>query len=137
MIFVYFAAVIFNCEQQPALNIEIVGIDQMQGSIMVAVYRSQETFLSDDVVVGDSFEVTDKTVNAKVNLPYGKYAISIFHDLNSDGELNTNMFGIPKEPIGFSNDARGTFGPPNFEKAAFDFSQDHQKLSITLTKPGL
>ena len=119
------------------LSIEVVGIKQIQGSIMVAVYDTPDTFLSQEVVAGNGFKVMADTLMAKIQLPYGKYAISVYHDLNSDGELNTNILGIPKEPVGFSNDAKGNFGPPDFEKAAFDFTQDHQKLRITINKPGI
>jgi uncharacterized protein (DUF2141 family) len=30
------------------------------------------------------------------------------------------FLGIPKEPYGFSRDARGKFGPPGFEDAAIE-----------------
>jgi len=49
----------------------------------------------------------------------GTYAIKAFHDVDRNGQLDTNFMGIPKEPYGFSNDAMGTFGPPSFEQAAF------------------
>ena len=58
----------------------------------------------------------------------GKYAARAYQDLNDDGEMNANMFGMPVEPYGFSNDARGQFGPPSFDDQLFDFEKD---LSIT------
>jgi uncharacterized protein (DUF2141 family) len=51
------------------------------------------------------------------NLPYGDYAISVHHDEDNNGKVNTNFFGIPNEGLGGSNDAKGFFGPPSFEKA--------------------
>ena len=56
------------------------------------------------------------------NLPAGDYAISILHDANNDGKMNTNFMGIPKEGYGFSNNVMGTMGPPSFEKAKFKLS---------------
>jgi len=48
-------------------------------------------------------------------------------------ELTTNFIGIPKEPIGFSNNARIKFGPPSFEEAKFNVEKDKQTvLTITL-----
>jgi uncharacterized protein (DUF2141 family) len=55
------------------------------------------------------------------DLHAGKYAIASYHDENGNGKLDTNALGIPEEGYGFSNDARGTFGPPKFSEAAFDF----------------
>ena len=49
----------------------------------------------------------------------GKYAFRFFHDENSNGKLGTNWLGIPNEGFGFSNNAKGTFGPPAFEKTVF------------------
>ena len=58
------------------------------------------------------------------NIPVGKYAIAAFQDSNVDGKLNTNMFGVPKEPYGFSNNKYGMFGPPDFEDVSFDVKED-------------
>jgi uncharacterized protein (DUF2141 family) len=65
-------------------------------------------------------------------LPKGKYAISIFHDTNEDGELSTNFIGIPKEPYGFSNNPKAKFGPPSFEQSLFEFVEDGQVIEIEL-----
>lgn len=54
------------------------------------------------------------------DLPPGRYAVMAYHDRNGDGRLNTLPVGLPVEPYGFSNDARGTFGPPAWRAAAFE-----------------
>ncbi len=102
---------------------------------MVAVYDSQETFLSENLVVGEVFEVKGALVRGTLSIPYGKYAISVYHDQNSDKTLNTGIFGIPKEPVGFSNDAKGSFGPPGFKESSFDFENEGQTIKINLSKP--
>ena len=48
-----------------------------------------------------------------------RYAVAAFQDENGDGILNSNVVGMPTENYGFSNDARGLFGPPDFDDAAF------------------
>lgn len=52
------------------------------------------------------------------NVAPGRYAIKAFHDDDGDNELDRDLFGAPSEDYGFSNDARGTFGPPDFADAA-------------------
>jgi uncharacterized protein (DUF2141 family) len=118
--------------EPPVLNVEITGIKDIQGKIMVAVYDSGEEFLGHNAVASAILEVTGETVRGGVEIPYGTYGISVFHDLDSNGELNTNLFGIPKEPIGFSNNSQGTFGPPSFKAASFDFSLDKQTMKIEI-----
>ena len=61
----------------------------------------------------------------------GRYAIAIFQDVNADGVLNKGAFGMPTEPYGFSNDARGSFGPPSFQQAEFEFPSQ-QMMAIQL-----
>lgn len=118
--------------EPPVLNVEITGIKEIQGNMMVAVYDSGEEFLGQNAVASAIIEVTGKTVRGTLEIPYGTYGISVFHDLDSNGELNTNLFGIPKEPIGFSNNSQGTFGPPSFKAASFDFRQDKQTIKIEI-----
>lgn len=57
------------------------------------------------------------------NIPAGVYAISTFHDENSNGQIDKNVLGMPKEKYGFSNNASKPFGPPDFSEAAFQLSQ--------------
>lgn len=62
----------------------------------------------------------------------GRYAVSVFHDENSDGKLNRNFMGIPREGVGASNNAIGHFGPPKFDDAAFLYSGGVLDLKITV-----
>jgi len=41
----------------------------------------------------------------------GRYAVSVFHDENSNGKMDTNFIGIPREGVGASNNAKGHLGP--------------------------
>ena len=50
------------------------------------------------------------------HVPPGTYAVSLFHDENANGRMDTKM-GIPAEGYGFSRDAAILFGPPKFDAA--------------------
>ena len=52
------------------------------------------------------------------NLPKGNYVAVWFIDENGNEALDTNLFGIPTEPYGFSNNPTGV-GAPEFEAIAF------------------
>lgn len=58
------------------------------------------------------------------NLIPGKYAFKYFHDENKNKKLDTNLIGMPKEGFGFSNNAKGKFGPPSFKQTIFIVNQD-------------
>lgn len=65
-------------------------------------------------------------------IAYGDYAISVHHDENNDGEVNTNWVGLPKEGLGASNDATGSFGPPDFEDAMFTLKNPQIVVRINI-----
>jgi len=54
------------------------------------------------------------------DVPAGPFAVSVYHDENGDGKMDTNMVGIPSEDYGFSADASGVFGAPSFEEASLE-----------------
>lgn len=60
----------------------------------------------------------------------GEYAIRCFLDENGNGELDTNLFGFPKERYGFSNNWRPVIGPPSFRDLAFRVASDVTDLTI-------
>jgi len=65
-------------------------------------------------------------------LPYGRYAIAVYQDLNFNDVLDKSFIGRPTEPYGFSNDARSMFGPPRFEAALFEFLAKNDSIMISL-----
>ena len=98
------------------------------GEIHVAVYDNAEAFEADRGEKGGAAPgITDGTIEMVepgsvtyvYELPPGTYAIGIFHDVNLNNKMDNNLFGIPKEQYGFSNNARAFLGPPAFEAAAF------------------
>ena len=102
------------------LTIEVSGVTRDRGRIYVAVYDRAETFpISGRQLIGQILDPADRhlTVHFK-DLPPGQYAAVAFQDSNGNGKLDKNFLGIPKEPYGFSNGARGSAGPPKFSAAA-------------------
>jgi len=64
-------------------------------------------------------------------IPPGRYAVSLIHDENSNGKLDTVMM-LPREGFGFSRDARVRFGPPSFAAAAFAVEETPVRQSIRM-----
>ena len=75
--------------------------------------------------MSETSEIKDlkATVTFK-NIPAGEYAVSIYHDENNSGKLETGIFGIPKEDIACSNNAKGKMGPPKYIDAKFTIVMD-------------
>ena len=71
-----------------------------------------------EVFAGAVVKVTDNTLSYTFkDIPFGIYAVAIYHDINSNGKLDRNSLGIPTEGYAFSNNRFGIFGrPPGFEQ---------------------
>ena len=67
-----------------------------------------------------------------VDIPPGTYAMAVVHDENMNGKLDTNLFGIPREGYGFSNEAKGRFAAPLFSEASFVYDGRSTDLTMSL-----
>lgn len=113
------------------LTVEIVGLDSDDGTVQIAL-NDETNYEGEGNVRAASLPIDDGTAHWTVpDVSPGTYVVRLYHDANGNGELDTNMFGVPQEAFGFSNDARGRFGPPDFDEAAFTLPSD--ALSITVT----
>jgi uncharacterized protein (DUF2141 family) len=78
-----------------------------------------------------SSKINNKNASVEFdNLPNGEYGISVFHDENNNKVLDRNIFGIPKEGVGASNNAKGHFGPPKYQDAKFYLKNETKTITI-------
>jgi uncharacterized protein (DUF2141 family) len=116
------------------LTIAVTGFENENGEVLIAVSNSRENYESNDsAFVGVNVKIDNKKAeHIFEGLPFGEYAIKLFHDENMDGELNSNFLGIPTEDYGFSNNARGTFGPADYNDAKFLFEKTGMTIEISV-----
>ena len=115
------------------LDLSVTNLRDGNGRVMIAVFNAAATFLKDDQQVAAAIlPANGATVRVVLDLPPGRYAVSVFHDANRNGKLDTNLVGMPTEGYGFSRDARGTMGPPAFDAAAFDLPAGGIRQSLKL-----
>lgn len=114
-----------NAQEKEAvtLTIDVTVTKHHKGAIFLALYDKEESYMHESYKSGHS-EVKDGKVSFVFkDVEKGDYAFSLFHDLNSNKKLDTNFFGIPKEPYGFSNEKKGRFGPPKFKDVKFHLNE--------------
>lgn len=124
-----------NSNENPELTVNISNIKILKGEIIIGVFNTDVGFLKEGVAIRN---YTVKVNNAKEtlvikDLPKGEYAISLYHDENSDNECNRNFLGIPKEGYGFSNNIKPKFSAPKYEDCKFSLVKKHS-LEIKLIK---
>ena len=120
-----------------SITIHILGLKAIVGMLGVSLYNSSKGFPADHTkacatVLKKVSGTTDEVVFN--NLPYGTYAVSVLHDENSNGKLDTKsylFFSIPKEGIGVSNNPKARRGPPKYEECSVTL--DAQQLETTIS----
>lgn len=115
------------------LTVTIEGTRSTEGSVMLALYNSAEAFPSSEQRMQAQMIPASQPGSLSAvfrGVPAGRYALAVFHDTNGNGKLDRNLFGLPTEPYGFSNNAMGVASAPSFDKAAVEVGAD---LAITIT----
>lgn len=126
-----FAALIAPVAQAGPLTIKFENIKTQQGAIRLGVYDAAG-YDSGKAVTGADVPVDAASVSVTLEgLAPGEYGIKLFHDVNGDGEMNANPFGMPTEPFAFSNNAKGQFGPAKWDAARFEVTADGAVQVIT------
>lgn len=123
----------FVSDENPQLTIKIENIEVLDGDIRIGFFNKNENFLKQDSVFRRyKIAVSNSTETIIIDdLPKGEYAFMLYHDENTDGKLNRNILGIPKEPFGFSNNVKPTLAKPTFEECKF-FLDDNLDLRARL-----
>ena len=110
-----------------SLTVEVHNIEKA-GEMHLAIYYDADVFENDNgekggaakgILQGVIEPVETGTAIYEFDIPDGTYAVGIFVDVNYNNKMDRNFLGIPKEQYGFSNNAKGNFGPPSFKDAAF------------------
>lgn len=117
------------------LIIEIGSLKNNDGQVAISIHNGEEGYPGGEETMVQATYATikdGKAIAEFIDLPFGEYAISAYHDEDKNGELNTNWIGIPKEGTGASNNAKGKMGPPKYEDAMFEFAVDGQKIKFEM-----
>lgn len=131
------ATAAFSGDSQPGaktgtLTVVVDGCPSDKGFARIALVNSIEgykdsakAFMSKKVQVSKG-----KAMHDFKDVPFGEYAVTVYHDENDNNKLDKSIFGKPTEAYGFSNNARGLIGRPDYKKAAFVL--DKAVMTVTI-----
>jgi uncharacterized protein (DUF2141 family) len=123
-----------RAQDTASLNVTFDGIKTTKGAIMFTLVNSEEAY-NDKArpVAAVMLPVAGVTATrAFTGLAPGRYAIKAFHDVNGDGKMNSNPFGIPTEPFAFSNNAVANMSPARWAAASFEVKAGANAHAITI-----
>jgi uncharacterized protein (DUF2141 family) len=120
--------------QSNQIHVQVDGLRSDKGQLMCQVVTSDMwPSKSDKSVAHTKSDIQHgQAVCDFSGIAPGTYAVSVFHDENSNGKLDRNILGMPKEGVGVSNNAAGHFGPPKFDDMAFHYQGGRLDLKITV-----
>jgi 4,4'-diapolycopenoate synthase len=118
------------------LTIDVHLTEQAHGELAYLVFASPSGFPGDrDKALRHGFLYIPSNaqhLRIDTDLPPGIYAVTVYEDLNSNHKLDHNLIGIPREPVGVSNNPPARFGPPRFDECSFHLGDTAQTITITV-----
>ena len=114
------------------LEVQILGADA-EGVVFVTLFDGAEGYEEERDIGSRKIPATGETIRISFKgLTPGHYGLKSFQDRNSNDKIDTGFLGIPKEPYGFSNDARGRMGPPDFDQVKFLVTGEKTSIQFQL-----
>jgi uncharacterized protein (DUF2141 family) len=115
------------------LVIRVTDLRNRDGQLIFGVFKQADGFPN----------VQQKAVNWQVKpassdgvfaceLPPGVYAASVLHDENSNGDMDRNVAGIPKEGYGVTNNPKPNYRQATFKEATFTLPAGGAEMTISI-----
>jgi uncharacterized protein (DUF2141 family) len=127
------AVVLAHAASKGTITVVVTDLNNNKGRLSAVLFNDAEAFpkQSDKAVQVARSQINDKTGTVQFDeVPYGEYAIVILHDENSNGKMDYSTLGMPEEGYGFSNNAKGMLGPPDYKDAMFVLDKPEKTLTI-------
>jgi uncharacterized protein (DUF2141 family) len=124
----------YSDAQTGTVILEIRGIQVAKGGeIAGAIFIKQHFLNTGKETMSGSMAVSASQMQLVFeHVPVGVYAMVAFQDIDRNKKLKTNLIGYPKEPFGFSRDAKLKFGPPDFDDAKVEVTNG-KTVRVTIT----
>lgn len=134
-----------NSSDSGEVVVIVTNIESNKGNLLVFIHDNEYSYYNDENSLDSSLtpfqmvKIPARGPSTKIifdHVPHGKYAISAYHDENSDGRLNRMIFpfiGMPYESYGLSNAAFSYLSKGSFEQALIDINARENHIKINLS----
>ncbi|SRR5579884_994801 len=122
-------------ESENAIRAHIEGLRSDRGQVVCALFDAANDFPKriNRAFARTAVHIASGRATCEFpRVPAGVYAVSVFHDENLNGRLDTNWLGIPREGVGASNNPKARMGPPKFAPAEFQYSGASMNVEIIM-----
>ena len=129
------SATLASAQSQARLSVAVEGVRNDSGSVRCGLYSSADGFREPGREMrGAVAPIKNGHATCMFSgVPAGTYAVAVFHAEHNETQMETGLFGKPKQGYGFSNNPSSTFGPPGFNSAAFTYNGGMLHLPVRLS----
>ncbi len=114
------------------LTVEVRDVESAQGQVYVGL--CPRSFEEAQCVAGKRLPAKSGTMRFSFpKIAPGRYAVAAYHDVNGNGRLDKQTFGLPAEPYGFSNDV-GRIAPPSHGRALVEVDGERATIGVRLAR---
>jgi len=120
------------------LEFTIEGIKSNKGKIYAQLFKGEENYQNNNaylssIAIAKQGQVTITFNNLEVDdLGNDDYGIRYYHDENDNASMETNLFGMPLEGYGYSNNAKANYGPVGYSHIKFHMTNESQTNTSTI-----
>ncbi|MHC9543504.1 MAG: DUF2141 domain-containing protein [Vulcanimicrobiota bacterium] len=125
----------YACARESTITVNVKGLKNSSGTVKLALFVSRDGFPFDSSMAVRTLAVPIQNGTAQAvitGVPFGAYAICLFHDEDNTGKLQRNMFGKPREGVGVSNNPPMKNRAPRYEEAQFNVDSVNMTMEITV-----
>ncbi|MDR1893770.1 MAG: DUF2141 domain-containing protein [Spirochaetales bacterium] len=132
LVFLFFALGFMNVFANDInLTLRITGVSVGAGKVYVVIYSNENDYKNNTWFLAFPLESVNTSLSHNFTLPDGEYVFALFQDLNDNVQVDTNILGLPKEPVGMSNySGRGL--PGNFDRLKVPVHNNGTSVTINL-----
>ncbi len=119
--------IVIQSNAQTKVIANITNIKSNEGVCRACLFSNELSFTSKNSPL-TCIEVSVKNKLATAvfsNVTPGTYAVFVFHDINNNFKMDKNIFGIPKEGYGASNNKLPFAAAPHFDDNKFIVSNNN------------
>lgn len=116
-----------------SLTVDLEGLRSAKGVIQACLTQNRKSF--PDCRADPHALKATVAANARqlvfTEVPAGNYALTLFHDENANGKLDT-LLGVPREGFGFSRNPVVRFGPPRYDNVSMNLGPGFTRIRVRL-----
>jgi uncharacterized protein (DUF2141 family) len=116
------------------LTVTVTDLRNHHGQLIYGVFTSADGFPTDSHKAVD-WQVKPADADSVVftaMLPPGQYGASVLHDENNNGKIDKNLFGVPVEGYGVTNNPKPALRAATFDESRFNLPPQGASLTISV-----